>query len=82
MHLNRLMLPAFFGAALLATLIVPAWSDNLPPIPSPRGFIESSSLVPALRDQALLGHPTRTRIIGVYLLPDELAKIMHGAPSA
>jgi len=76
MNVNRFMLLV----TLLGAVTVPAWSDDLPPIPSPKGFIESSSLVPALKDQALLGHPARTRVIGVYLLPDELAKILHGAP--
>jgi hypothetical protein len=80
MHVHRFGLLALSGAALLGALIIPAWSDNLPTIPSPKGFIESSNLVPALKDQALLGHPKRTRVIGVYLLPDELASIMHGAP--
>ena len=51
--------------ALLATTIVAAWSDNLPAVPSPVGFIESSILVPALKDQALMGHPAGTRLIGV-----------------
>ncbi len=50
--MNRIILLAFSGAALLATMIVPAWADNLSTIPSPKGFIESSSLVPALKDQA------------------------------
>jgi hypothetical protein len=57
--------------------MLPSWSDSLPIVPAPKGFIESSSLVPALRQQALLGHPARTRLIGVYLLPDELADILR-----
>jgi hypothetical protein len=70
--LNKFTLVAFFGAALFGTLIAAALSDDLPAIPSPKGFIEASSLVPVLKDQALLGHPARTQLIGVYLLPDEL----------
>ncbi|MGJ4951838.1 hypothetical protein [Bradyrhizobium sp. HKCCYLS20291] len=80
MHWNGLIQSVFLGAALLINFAAPAISDSLPLIPSPTGFIESSSLVPSLRDQALLGHPARTRLIGVYLLPDELADIMRGAP--
>ena len=40
--------------------------------------MEASALVPPLKDQALIGHPAGTRLIGVYLLPDELASIWHG----
>jgi hypothetical protein len=79
MNANRFRLLAL-SAALLGALTVPVRSGNLPPIPSPKGFLESSSLIPALKDQALLGHPARTRVIGVYLLPDELADILHGTP--
>jgi hypothetical protein len=76
---NRFVQLACSGAVLLGTMIA-AWPDNLPLVPSPKGFIESSSLVPALKDQALLGHPASTRLIGVYLLLDELANILHGSP--
>jgi hypothetical protein len=75
-----LFVRAFIGAVLLAAIITAARSDDLPSVPSPEGFIESSTLVPALRDQALMGHPAGTRLIGVYLLPNELANILHGAP--
>jgi hypothetical protein len=81
MPISKGLLVVASGMALLWPVILPAWSDGLPPVPSPKGFVEASSLVPALKDQALLGHPSRTKIIGVYLLPDELAKIMNGAPS-
>jgi hypothetical protein len=54
-------------------------ANDLPYVPSPNGFVESSTLVPVLKDQALLGHPAGTRQIGVYLLPDELSAIMHGS---
>jgi hypothetical protein len=66
------------GAVLLAIIVTAARSGELPSVPLPEGFVESSSLVPALRDQALIGHPSGTRLIGVYLLPDELANILHG----
>ena len=62
---------------LLWTTVVCA--NDLPYVPSPNGFLESSALVPVLKDQALLGHPVGTRLIGVYLLPDEVSAIMHGA---
>jgi hypothetical protein len=62
---------------MLWTTVVCAY--DLPYVPSPNGFVESSTLVPALKDQALLGHPAGTRLIGVYLLPDEVSAIMHGA---
>jgi hypothetical protein len=79
MLVNRFMRNVLFGVVLLA-IIVAAWSQDLPHLAAPKGFIESSGLVPALKDQALVGHPARTRLIGVYLLPDELANILHGAP--
>jgi hypothetical protein len=75
---NRFVELGCCAAILIGTMLAPVWSDNLAPVPSPKGFIESSSLVPALKDQALLGHPATTRLIGVYLLPDELANILHG----
>ncbi len=62
---------------MLWTTVVCAY--DLPYVPSPNGFVESSTLVPVLKDQALLGHPAGTRLIGVYLLPDEVSAIMHGA---
>ncbi len=72
------MLRAFLILAImLRTSVVCA--NDLPYVPSPNGFVESSTLVPVLKDQALLGHPADTRLIGVYLLPDELSTIMHGA---
>lgn len=74
----RFMQLACCAAVLVGAMLAPAWSGDLPPVPSPKGFVESSSLVPALKDQALLGHPATTRLIGVYLLPDELANILHG----
>lgn len=72
---------------MLRAVLIPAmmtWASvvcatDLPHVPSPYGFVESSTLVPILKDQALLGHPAGTRLIGVYLLPDELSAIMHGA---
>ena len=62
---------------LLWTTVVCAY--DLPYVPSPNGFLESSALVPVLKEQVLLGHPVGTRLIGVYLLPDEVSAIMHGA---
>src|SRR5208337_1447083 len=82
MRVSRCMRRALTGAAMFAAMIGVARSDDLPSVPSPKGFIESSALVPALKDQALMGHPARTRLIGVYLLPDELASIMRGAPES
>lgn len=68
---------ALISAMTLWTSIVCA--NDLPYVPSPNGFVKSSTLVPVLKDQALLGHPGSTQLIGVYLLPDELSAIMHGA---
>jgi hypothetical protein len=69
-------------AVLIATIIfwtTSVCAQGLPNLPPPSGFVESSTLVPALKEQALLGHPAGTRLLGVYLLPDELSAIMHGA---
>ena len=53
------MLRAFLILAImLRTSVVCA--NDLPYVPSPNGFVESSTLVPVLKDQALLGtRPTR-----------------------
>ena len=74
-------LPALiYGVLWLSAMPRAARCDDLPRLPIPAGFVESSSLVPGLKEQALLGHSAQTRLIGVYLLPDELAKIMRGTP--
>ena len=69
---------AFSVLALLGILNFPARSNSLPPVPVPQGFVESSSLVPVLKAQALQGRSARARLIGIYLLPAELANILHG----
>lgn len=74
---DHMLRAALISAMTLWTSIVCA--NDLPHLPSPSGFVELSMLVPALKDQALLGHPANTQLIGVYLLPDELSAIMHGA---
>lgn len=48
-------------------------------LPSPEGFVESSALVPGLRVQALVGHASDTRLVGVYLQPDDLSALLHKA---
>jgi hypothetical protein len=68
-------------AVLISTMVL--WTTVVcakdpPYLTPPNGFVESSALVPVLKDQALLGHPASTRLIGVYLLPDELSAIMRG----
>jgi len=55
-----------------------AYADDPPYVPSPQGFVESSTLVPALKEQALIGQPEGKRVIGVYLLPAEVSALMHG----
>jgi len=79
MNLHRGVLRAVHGLALLASAPDPCVADDQPSLPSPTEFIESSALVPGLKDQALIGQPPTTHLIGFYLLPDELAKRMHGA---
>ena len=68
--------------ALLISIIM-LWAtcvcaQGLPDLPPPSGFVESSTLVPFLKDRALTGHPAGERLIGMYLLPDELSAMMHG----
>jgi len=69
------------GALILAIMLskTVAYGDDLPYVPPPQGFVESSTLVPVLKERALLGHPAGTQLVGVYLLPDELSAIMHSA---
>ena len=55
-----------------------AAQDDFVKIRPPVGFIESSTVMPSLKDKALLGRPKNTQLVGVYLLPDELAAITRG----
>jgi len=79
MNLHLGVLRAVLGLALLTSAPDPCVADDQPSFPGPTGFIESSALVPGLKDQALIGQPPTTHLIGFYLLPDELAKRMRGA---
>src|SRR5271166_6341768 len=78
MDLHRGVLRAVLGLALLASAPDPCVADDQRSLPSPAGLIESSTLVPDLKERALIGQPATTHLIGLYLLPDELAKRIHG----
>jgi hypothetical protein len=71
------MLRIVLISALMFQPII-AYADDLPYVPSPQGFVESSTLVPALKEQALIGQPQGKRVIGVYLLPAEQSALMQG----
>ena len=65
----------FLGLSFI-WLAVPAYSDQLPTVPSPMGFIEGSALSAVIRDRAMAGHPASHKLIGQYFLPDALAEIL------
>jgi hypothetical protein len=64
---------------LLATF--PAGADQLPVVPNPQGFIESSALSVNIRNGALAGHPASQKLIGIYYPPNTLAKILNTGTS-
>ena len=37
------------GAVAVAAMLAAAWSDDLPLVPAPEGFVEASALVPPLK---------------------------------
>jgi hypothetical protein len=78
MCVGKFKLPVLVGATLAATWIGAGWCDDLPFLPAPVGFVESSALVPGIKEQSTIGQPPATHLIGVYLLPDELAQRMRG----
>jgi hypothetical protein len=50
-------------------------------VPSPDGFIEASALSSSIKSQAMAGHLSSEKLIGVYFRPDDLANLLKSNES-
>ena len=62
---------------LLIATAVRASADELPYVPAPSGYVESTKILPELAQQAMIGQPPGYRIVGVYLLPTEATAMLQ-----